>query len=85
VAAVGAGGRELAELVADMLSEMKTGTCLRPSWIAIVWPTISGKMVDARDHVRTIRFSLAVFMSSMRFMRRSSTNGPFLVLRPMSS
>src|SRR5664279_581449 len=68
-----------------MLSLMKTGTCLRPSWIAIVWPTISGKMVDDRDHVRTIRFSLAVFMSSIRFIKRSSTNGPFFALRPIFS
>ena len=52
-----------------MLSLMKTGTCLRPSWIAIVCPTISGKIVDERDQVRTIRFSLAVFMSSIRFMQ----------------
>src|SRR5438105_3223100 len=27
---------------------MKTGTCLRPSWTAIVCPTISGKIVDVR-------------------------------------
>src|SRR3954452_713785 len=26
-------------------SETNTGTCLRPSWTAIVWPTISGKIV----------------------------------------
>src|SRR5664279_5665508 len=42
-------------------------------------------MVDERDHVRTIRFSLAAFMSSIRFIKRSSTNGPFLLLRPIFS
>src|SRR5206468_6750665 len=31
---------------------MKTGTCLRPSWTAIVCPTISGKIVEVRDQVR---------------------------------
>jgi hypothetical protein len=31
-----------------------TGTCLRPSWTAIVWPTISGKIVEVRDQVLTI-------------------------------
>src|SRR4051794_13697311 len=58
-------------------SVTKTGTCLRPSWTAIVWPTISGKTVDERDHVRIIRFSFAVFIASMRLSSRSSTNGPF--------
>src|SRR4029078_9966881 len=62
-------------------SEMNTGTCLRPSWTAIVCPTISGKTVDVRDHVRTIRFSFFSFMASMRLISRSSTNGPFLELR----
>ena len=32
----------------------KTGTCLRPSCTAIVWPTISGKIVEVRDQVLTI-------------------------------
>ena len=66
-----------------MLSLMKTGTCLRPSWMAIVCPTISGKIVDERDQVRTIRFSLAVFISSIRLSSFGSTNGPFLSDRPM--
>src|SRR5262249_18293262 len=33
-------------------SEMNTGTCLRPSWTAIVWPTICGNTVDVRDQVQ---------------------------------
>ena len=40
-------------------SEMKTGTCLRPSWTAIVWPTISGKIVDVRDQVRGLHIDKA--------------------------
>src|SRR5215218_305973 len=61
-------------------SEMKTGTCFRPSWMAIVWPTISGKTVDERDHVRIIRFSFTAFIDSIRLISRSSTYGPFLLL-----
>src|SRR5687767_6399557 len=39
-------------------------------------------MVEARDHVRTICFDPEVFIPSIRFMSRSSTNGPFFVDRP---
>src|SRR4051794_41934792 len=67
-----------------MASETNTGTCLRPSWTAIVWPTISGKIVDARDQVRIMVFVLAEFMDSMRSIRRSSTHGPFLEERDIS-
>ena len=28
-----------------------TGTCLRPSWTAMVWPTMSGMIVERRDQV----------------------------------
>src|SRR5205085_12678682 len=59
-------------------SEMKTGTCLRPSWTAMVWPTISGKIVDARDHVLIICLSPEVFIASIRRSSRSSAHGPFL-------
>src|SRR4029079_11288961 len=62
-------------------SEMNTGTCLRPSCTAIVCPTISGKTVDVRDQVRIIRFSFFSFIDSMRLISRSSTKGPFLLLR----
>ena len=63
---------------------MKTGTCLRPSWTAIVWPTISGKTTEERDQVLIICFVPDSFIFSMRPMRRSSTNGPFLVDLPIS-
>jgi hypothetical protein len=46
-----------------------------------VCPTISGKIVDVRDHVRTIRFSFFSFIASMRLISRPSTKGPFLLLR----
>ena len=38
------------------------GTCLRPSWTAIVCPTISGKITDVRDQVLTICRSPEAFM-----------------------
>src|SRR5215213_4177702 len=59
-------------------SEMKTGTCFRPSWTAIVWPTISGKIVEVRDQVLTMVLLPDSFICSIRVMRRSCTNGPFL-------
>src|SRR5205823_2503398 len=59
-------------------SDTKTGTCLRPSWTAMVWPTISGKIVDIRDQVLIICFWPEEFMASIRPNRRSSTHGPFL-------
>src|SRR5207237_3199025 len=58
-----------------------TGTCLRPSWTAMVWPTMSGMIVDRRDHVLITRFSLRVLSSSTFLSRCSSTNGPFFRLR----
>ena len=66
-------------------SETNTGTCLRPSWTAIVWPTISGKTVEVRDQVLTICLSPDSFIASMRRIRRSSTNGPFFVERPIAA
>src|SRR4029078_9330060 len=58
-------------------SEMNTGTCLRPSWTAIVCPTISGKTVDVRDQVLIICFWFCSFILVMRPMRSSSAHGPF--------
>src|SRR5215210_5037827 len=60
---------------------MYTGTCLRPSWTAIVCPTMSGMIVERRDHVLRTRFSPLVLSSSTRRNRRSSTKGPFFKLR----
>src|SRR5829696_3006137 len=44
-----------------------------------------GKMTDARDQVFTTRFSLRLFISSIRPRSRASMNGPFLTLRDMLS
>src|SRR5207302_1373381 len=62
-------------------SEMNTGTCLRPSCTAIVCPTISGKIVEVPDQVRTICLLPDAFIASIRDISRSSTNGPFLLER----
>src|SRR5207237_1624603 len=55
-----------------------TGTCLRPSWTATVWPTMSGMIVERRDQVLMTFFSPLEFRSSTFLRRWSSTNGPFL-------
>src|ERR1700679_1908229 len=60
---------------------MNTGTCLRPSWTAFVWPTVYGKIVEGEDHVLSMRFSPDAFIASTRAIRRSCTNGPFLLER----
>ena len=66
-------------------SETNTGTCLRPSWTAIVCPTISGNTVEVRDQVLTICFWFCSFICVIRLIRRSSTNGPFFVDLPIVS
>jgi hypothetical protein len=38
---------------------------------------MSGKMVEARDQVRIIRFSPVAFMASIRLSSRSWMKGPF--------
>ena len=60
-----------------MDSDTNTGTCLRPSWTAIVCPTMSGKIVEVRDQVRIMVLDPEAFICSMRSMSRSSTHGPF--------
>src|SRR5436305_12196475 len=64
---------------------MKTGTCLRPSCTAIVWPTMSGKTVELRDQVFNICLVPDSFMALTRFISASSTHGPFFVDLPISS
>src|SRR5262249_16747242 len=65
-------------------SVMYTGTCLRPSCTAIVWPTISGMIVERRDQVLMTFFSPAAFRPSTFLSRWSSTNGPFFSLPGMA-
>src|SRR5215831_13309100 len=47
----------------------------------MVWPTISGKMVESRDHVRRTSRRPPLFIAITRFMSLASTYGPFLRLR----
>src|SRR5581483_11716949 len=78
-------GANSPSLCPTICSETKTGTCLRPSWTAIVCPTISGKIVEARDQVRTICFEPDALRDRIRSSSRSSTNGPFFELLLTSS
>jgi hypothetical protein len=70
------GWGELAQLVPDHRLGDDTGTCLRPSWTATVWPTRSGMIVERRDQVLMTRRSPAAFMVSTFLSRWSSTKGP---------
>src|SRR3954470_1817891 len=62
-------------------SVTKTGTCLRPSCTAMVWPSIAGTIIERRDHVLMTFLVPLSFCVSTFFIRWSSTNGPFLRLR----
>src|SRR5471030_596613 len=55
--------------------------CLRPSYTAIVCPTMAGTTVDARDHVLITRFSRVEFMRSIFSSRCSAMKAPFLADR----
>src|SRR5262245_39629849 len=61
------------------------GRNLLPLWTASVWPTNSGRIVQRRAHVLTTRFSPLRFMPSIFFTRLSTTYGPFLIERAISS
>src|SRR5699024_7831233 len=54
---------------ANISSVTRTGTCLRTSSTAKVWPTNSGKMVEARLQVLTTLFLPLSFMASTFFIR----------------
>src|SRR5277367_3978795 len=60
---------------------MNTGMCLRPSWTAIVWPSMAGTIIERLDHVLMTVFDPRSFCTSTFFIRWSSTKGPFLRLR----
>src|SRR3954452_20739168 len=64
-----------------MASVTNTGTCLRPSCTAMVWPSIAGRIIERRDHVLMTFFVPLSFCASTFLMRWSSTNGPFFRLR----
>src|SRR5712671_7381819 len=54
-----------------------TGMNFLPLCTAMVWPIISGTIVERRDQVFTTFFSLRVFRPSTFSRRWPSTNGPF--------
>src|SRR5688572_24156875 len=68
-----------------MFSVTYTGMNLFPLCTAIVWPTKSGVIMEARDHVFTTRLSPFWFISWTRARSLSSTNGPFFSERAMAS
>src|SRR4051794_37582262 len=51
----------------------------------MVWPTMSGKIVERRDQVRTTFLSLDWFMTVIFDCRCSSMNGPFFAERAIVS
>src|SRR4051794_36884478 len=53
----------------------------RPSWTPIVWPTSSGKIVQARDQVLTTSLRAFTFMSCTLRSSFGSMYQPFLVER----
>src|SRR5271163_2448139 len=63
---------------------MNTGMCLRPSWTAIVWPSMAGTIIERLDHVLMTVLDPRSFCTSTFFIRWSSTKGPFLRLRGIS-
>src|SRR6188768_4366903 len=67
-----------------MESVTNTGTCLRPSCTASVWPIMAGTIIERRDHVLITLWVPASFCASTFLIRWSSTNGPFFRLRGIS-
>src|ERR1700754_2544217 len=63
-------------LCPTMFSLINTGTCWRPLWMAMVSPTISGRIIERRDQVLIGRLLLAATEASTFFTRSRSTNGP---------
>src|SRR5680860_879960 len=66
-------------------SVTNTGTCLRPSCTAIVWPIMVGTIFERRDHVLITLWVPLSFCTSTFLVRWSSTKGPFLRLRGIGS
>src|ERR687893_339334 len=75
---VGANSPSLCPTIASLTN---TGTCLRPSCTAMVWPIMSGMIVERRDQVRMTCLVPASFCASTFLSRWSSMNGPFFRLR----
>ena len=72
-------GANSPSLCPTIFSVMNSGTWRRPSCTAIVSPSMSGIIVDARDHVR-ITVRLRLFCADVTFLASfGCTYGPFLV------
>src|SRR5439155_18320728 len=61
-----------------------TGMDFLPLCTAMVWPLMSGTIVERRDQVFTTFFSLRVFSASTFSRRWPSTNGPFFSERAIA-
>jgi hypothetical protein len=72
-------GENSPSLCPTIFSVIYTGINFLPLCTAKVCPTKSGVIVDLRDHVFTIFFSPALFMTSTFFIRLASMKGPFLI------
>src|ERR1019366_4726325 len=79
---VGANSPSLCPIICSVTY---TGINFLPLCTAIVWPIMSGRIVDRRDHVLITFFSLRAFIPATLIRRWSSMNGPFLSERPIVS
>src|SRR5689334_19263086 len=70
-------------LCPTMSSCTNTRRNLFPLWTSNVWPTNSGMIVHARDHVRIGCLDRFWFRTCTLRYSFSSTNGPFFALRLM--
>src|SRR5438105_15418765 len=61
-----------------------TGMNFLPLCTAMVWPIMSGTIVERRDQVFTTFFSLRVFSASTFSRKWPSTNGPFFSERAIA-
>ena len=74
-------GANSPSLCPTMFSVTYTGMNFFPLWTASVWPTMSGRTVERRDHVFSTRFSPEAFSALILSRSGASTNGPFFVER----
>src|SRR5262245_34131589 len=77
-------GENSPSLCPTIFSVTYTGTNRLPLCTAIVCPTISGRIVERRDHVRIARFSALFSIARNLSSRCPSTNGPFVTERPIA-
>src|SRR5512139_319398 len=68
-----------------MFSDTSTGMCCLPLWMAIVRPTMSGRIIERRDQVLIGRRSFLSDATCTFLARCVSTNGPFLTERGTES